>query len=110
MPESYDIRSIARALELPDARKDLHGLAPDLLRGERPAASVPDGSTFALLLEHGGRRPPLTDDGHGARPTELVLTHRSRTTEPWADPARRRVRRCTAVHPATAAAGTTVEV
>ncbi|MFJ3792162.1 ComEC/Rec2 family competence protein [Kitasatospora sp. NPDC090091] len=47
--------------------------------------------------------------GAGAAQAELVFNYRSRTTEPWADPAQQRERRYTAVYPATAA-GTTVEV
>ncbi|MCG6498469.1 ComEC/Rec2 family competence protein [Kitasatospora sp. A2-31] len=56
------------------------------------------------------------DPPHAAGPdadtgrAELVFNYRSRTTEPWADPARQRARHYTAVYPATAAAGTTVEV
>ncbi|MFE2727165.1 ComEC/Rec2 family competence protein [Kitasatospora sp. NPDC059327] len=53
------------ALDRLARRRDLRGLADDLLGGERVDGSVPNGSSIAFLLEHGGHRLLLTGDGHG---------------------------------------------
>ncbi|MFI8083114.1 ComEC/Rec2 family competence protein [Kitasatospora sp. NPDC086009] len=53
------------ALERLARRKDLRGLADDLLGGERVDGSVPNGSSIAFLLEVGDHRVLLTGDGHG---------------------------------------------
>ncbi|WP_395297611.1 ComEC/Rec2 family competence protein [Kitasatospora hibisci] len=73
----------------------------------------PDAAAIDRMLAAVGRLDeaarPVGPDADAAQ-AELVFNYRSRTTEPWSDPARQRERRYTAVYPATAAAGTTVEV
>ncbi|MGV9264942.1 ComEC/Rec2 family competence protein [Kitasatospora sp. NPDC003701] len=67
------------ALERLARRKDLRGLADDLLGGERVDGSVPNGSSIAFLLELGEHRVLLTGDGHGdvlARGLARLLTER----------------------------------
>ncbi|MEU9043668.1 MULTISPECIES: MBL fold metallo-hydrolase [unclassified Kitasatospora] len=54
-----------QALALLAQRKNLRGLATDLLGGERLDTSVPNGSSIAFLLEHDGHRLLLTGDSHG---------------------------------------------
>ncbi|MGW6915300.1 ComEC/Rec2 family competence protein [Kitasatospora sp. NPDC054939] len=52
------------ALERLARRKNLRGLADDLLGRERVDGSVPNGSSIAFLLEHREHRLLLTGDGH----------------------------------------------
>ncbi|GAB7185325.1 hypothetical protein ATKI12_5156 [Kitasatospora sp. Ki12] len=54
-----------QALALLAESKRLRGLAHDLLGGERPDTSIPNGSSIAFLLEHDGHRLLLTGDSHG---------------------------------------------
>ncbi|MGW4896978.1 ComEC/Rec2 family competence protein [Kitasatospora sp. NPDC004240] len=52
------------ALERLARRKNLRGLADDLLGRERTDGSVPNGASIAFLLEHHEHRLLLTGDGH----------------------------------------------